>query len=279
MLLRGGVGGVTPCIVPTTERVQWGNLIWYWSTRMARCRGGQPHSLTRAVFQMLPLSCKLQPKSSWFSIWELTFVILRRFLARVDDAPLIRQASSPHETRIGPSSGQDSAQTWRLPATLIGIQQFIHPSICLHIHPFMHVFFPIHLSSPHSTIFVHPSIVTHSPILLFPYTKPSIHPSIHIHPFIHPPIYSSFQKSLLNAYVQCWLWKYYQHNLPKDKAMFIDSHGKGGPTSTELCRVGKAKSEFIENWKCGKARLGLDKDWTTRASGLGMAETARQGFF
>lgn len=45
--------------------------------------------------------------------------------------------------------------------------------------------------------------------------------------------------------------------------MFIDQQGKGGPTSTELYRVGKARSEFIDNWKCGryeKGRLGLDKD-------------------
>lgn len=170
MLLRGGVGGVTPCIVPTTERVQWGNLIWYWSTRMVRCRGGQPHSLTRAVFQMLPLSCKLQPKSSWFSIWELTFVILRRFLARVDDAPLIRQASSPHETRIGPSSGQDSAQTWRLPATLIGIQQF-NASIHLPTYSSIHAcFLPYsfvlptfnHLCPPiHCYPFTHSSVPLH----------------------------------------------------------------------------------------------------------------------
>ena len=180
MLPRGGVGGVTPCIVPTTERVQWGNLIWYWSTRMARCRGGQPHSLTRAVFQMLPLSCKLQPKSSWFAIWELTFVILRSFLARVDDASLIRQGSSPRETRIGPSSGWDSAQTWRLPATLIGIQQFIHPHICLHIDSFMHVFSSLFICPPHiQPSLSTPSIVIHPPILLFPYIKPPIHPSIH----------------------------------------------------------------------------------------------------
>lgn len=199
MLLRGGVGGVTPCIVPTTERVQWGNLIWYWSTRMARCWGGQPHSLTRAVFQMLPLSCKLQPKSSWFAIWELTFVILRRFLARVHDAPLIRQAYSPHETRIGPSSGQDSAQTWRLPATLIGIQQFIHPSICLHIHPFMHMFSSLFICPPH----IQPSLSTHPLLPIHPFFySPTLN-----HLYIHPSIYirSSTHQSIHHSKNPCWM--------------------------------------------------------------------------
>lgn len=169
-----------------------------------------------------------------------------RLPCRVDDAPLIRQASSPHETRIGPSSGRDSAQTWRPPATLIGI---LNSSSHLLTYWFIHAFSSLFICPP-----IQPSL---SPFIANPFTHSSISPTINPHPSIHPSIHQFIHhsKNPCECIFQCWLPKYCQHNLSKRQTNVYWSGKVRRPYLYRLYRW-KAGSEFIDNWKCGRYEKG-----------------------